>query len=163
VVAASKAIDAAELRDESTRLSTRAGYERRSEDWTLQLNIANAEIPQIEKEIVAAEIRLDVAKKELASHERQIEQSAEVRTFLEDKYTSTELYSWMKGEIQGTYHQAYKLAFDMARRAERAYQFERLEPDTRFIEFGYWDSAGSRTTLRAQANRGRRGSANGCS
>jgi hypothetical protein len=43
----------------------------------------------------------------------------------EDKLTNEDLYLWMAGELQSTYHQAYKLAFDMARRAERAYQFER--------------------------------------
>jgi hypothetical protein len=141
VVAAATAMGAARLREQASETTTMAGYARRAEDWQLQLGLAEAEHTQIDKQIVAAEIRADIAKKELASHERQIEQSKEVRDFLEDKYTNQELYTWMKGELQTTYYQAYKLAFDMARRAERAWQFERLEPDTRFIEFGYWDSA----------------------
>jgi hypothetical protein len=141
VIAAATLMDASDLRDQSSQQTTIAGYNRRMEDWLFQFRLADAELAQIDKQIVAAEIRADISKSELASHERQIDQSKEVRAFLEDKYTNQELYTWMRGELQGTYYQAYKLAFDMARRAERAWQFERLEPDTRFIEFGYWDSA----------------------
>ena len=31
---------------------------------------------------------------------------------------------WMVGEISASYFQAYQLAYDIAKRAERAYRFE---------------------------------------
>src|SRR5207249_4194705 len=34
----------------------------------------------------------------------------------------------------------YQLAYDMAKRAERAYRFELGLSDSNFIQFGYWDS-----------------------
>ncbi|MFT7640975.1 MAG: hypothetical protein ACI9G1_002719 [Pirellulaceae bacterium] len=45
----------------------------------------------------------------------------------------------MVGRISAIYFQTYKLAFDQARAAERAYQYER-NTDTTFIDFGYCDS-----------------------
>jgi hypothetical protein len=38
------------------------------------------------------------------------------------------------------YFQAYKVAFDAAQQAERAFRFERGEQSSSFIEFSYWDS-----------------------
>ena len=40
-----------------------------------------------------------------------------MRSFFEDKYTNAELYRWMRGELATLHYQAYRLAFDMARRA----------------------------------------------
>src|SRR5213079_277155 len=35
---------------------------------------------------------------------------------------------------------AYQLAYDLAKRASKAYAFELGVPDPGFIQFGYWDS-----------------------
>ena len=46
----------------------------------------------------------------------------------------------MLGQLSGVYFQAYKVAFDAAQQAERAFRFERGDPSSSFIEFSYWDS-----------------------
>jgi hypothetical protein len=46
----------------------------------------------------------------------------------------------MVGQIAATYFQSYQLAYDVAKRAERAYRFELGLADSNFIQFGYWDS-----------------------
>jgi hypothetical protein len=46
----------------------------------------------------------------------------------------------MLGQLSGVYFQAYKVSFDAAQQAERAYRFERGEPSASFVEFSYWDS-----------------------
>jgi len=46
----------------------------------------------------------------------------------------------MLGQVSGVYFQAYKVAFDAAQQAERAFKFERGEQTSSFIEFSYWDS-----------------------
>ena len=71
----------------------------------------------------AAQVRIDVGEKELASHEQQIAHAQATEEFLRTKYTNTELYGWMLGELSALYFQAYKLAYDLAKRAERAYRF----------------------------------------
>jgi Tc toxin complex TcA C-terminal TcB-binding domain len=42
--------------------------------------------------------------------------------------------------LSGTYFQSYQLAYDVAKRAERAYRYELGLMDSNFIQFGYWDS-----------------------
>lgn len=124
-----------------TMAGIKANYARRTEDWTLQSKSAEREIRQIDKQIVAAEIRKALAERELSNHELQMKNSQEMDQAMHDKYTNEELYDWMIGEISLTYFQAYKLAFDVAKRAERCYLFEiNTEPATPFIQFGYWDS-----------------------
>ena len=115
-----------------------AGNLRRAQEWTQQKELARLEKLQIAKQIAAADIRKEIAVNELSNLERQIEQAEEIEAFYRDKFTGRELYDWMIGEISRLYFQAYKLAFDMAKKAERAMQFE-LETSDSFIEFGYWD------------------------
>ncbi len=63
-----------------------------------------------------------------------------VEEFLRDKYTNQDLYNWMVGQVSGIYFQAYQLAYDLAKRAERALQFELGLEECNYIQFGYWDS-----------------------
>lgn len=119
--------------------SIMAGYQRRQDDWTLQADIAQKDIQGLERQILGAEIRVAVAEKELDTLKLQIEQSKETEEFLRDKYTNAQLYQWMTGQLSSLYFESYKLAYDLAKRAERAWQFELAQPDRSFIQFGYWD------------------------
>jgi hypothetical protein len=57
-----------------------------------------------------------------------------------NKYTNDQLYSWMVSQISGIYFQSYQMALDLAKRAEKAYQYELGVITSSFISFGYWDS-----------------------
>ncbi|MPZ76799.1 MAG: hypothetical protein GEU77_09750 [Deltaproteobacteria bacterium] len=120
--------------------ATLAGYQRREEDWRLQLNLATNELAQLKKQITAAEIRVAIAEKELASQELQIKQSLEEEVFLKEKFTNRQLYSRMVSQISTAYFQSYELAYNLARRAQRAFRHELGVEDANFIEFGYWDN-----------------------
>ncbi|MDR1345225.1 MAG: hypothetical protein LBK03_00780, partial [Bacteroidales bacterium] len=128
--------------DRSASLTaTQAGYQRRKEEWDFQVQMADMELIQLDRQLTAAEIRLMVAEKELANLEMQIEQSQSVKEYYRDKYTSETLYNWMITQISTIYFQAYKLAYDMAKKAEKCYQHELgIYETTNFIQFGYWDS-----------------------
>ncbi len=119
--------------------STLSGYQRRMDDWKFQANQAKLEIAQLEKQVLAAEIRAELANQELRLLEQQLRQSKEVESFLRTKFTSQELYGWMVGQLSAVYHQSYKLAYEMARQAERAFQHERGDTSQTFIKFGAWD------------------------
>jgi hypothetical protein len=117
-----------------------ASYIRREQEWTLQANMAAKEIIQLDKQIVSADIRIQVAEKELENHKKQIENAKEVELFLKDKFTNQELYQWMKEQLFAVYKQSYNLAYDMAKKAEKAYQFELGKETSDFIHYGYWDN-----------------------
>ena len=120
--------------------STLAGHQRRMDDWQHQANLASKELEQVDRQIAAAQIRVDNAKRELDNHDLQVANSKEIDAFFHSKYTKQELYEWMSAQISQTFFQTYQLAFDMARRAERCFQFELGIETSSYIQFGYWDS-----------------------
>jgi hypothetical protein len=131
----------------------KAGWIRRQDEWKLQARLAKIEKDQIQKQRDGADIRRQIAENELANHEKQIEQAAEIEDFLREKFTKQDLYTWMVTQVSSVYFQAYKLACDMAKRAERIYRYELGIGDSSFIQFGAWDNlrkgllAGERLSL----------------
>ena len=97
-----------------------AGHLRRRDDWAFQTNQTLKELEQIDKQILANEIRLAIAVAERANHERQVEQAEEIADHLQSKFTNADLYDWMVGELSALHIQAYRMALDLARQAERA-------------------------------------------
>ena len=130
-----------EILDRTASLAaTQGGYHRRQDDWNLQKDLAAKEIEQMDKQITAAEIRVAIAERELANHDLQIQHAKQNDAFMHDKFTNQELYDWMVGQVSAIYFQSYKLAYDVAKRSERAFRFELALDDSSFIQFGYWDS-----------------------
>jgi hypothetical protein len=122
-------------------LETQASYQRRFEDHQLQADLARKELVQVGKQIIAAQVREAVAQHELDAHLRTVDNAKSVEEFFRSKYTGQQLYEWNVAQLSSVYFQAYQLAFDMARRAERAYRFEVCDMATApIITFGYWDS-----------------------
>ncbi len=119
---------------------TMGSYQRRQDEWSFQADAAQKEIVQISKQIDGAQIRLDIAQKELANHNLQIANAEEADDFMHSKFTNEDLYDWMVGQIGGVYLQSYQLAYDLPKRAEKAFQFEIGDDTAAFIQFGYWGS-----------------------
>ncbi|MEU0094821.1 neuraminidase-like domain-containing protein [Kribbella sp. NPDC006257] len=119
---------------------TLGGYDRRWDDWQFQVGQAKLELEQLDKQIAAATVRHAIAAKELENHDLQRSNTKELDRFMRDKYTNQELYDWMVGQLSASYVQAYQLAYDVAKRAERAYRHELGVDDSSFVKFGYWDS-----------------------
>ncbi|MDT3426206.1 hypothetical protein J2Z22_001732 [Paenibacillus forsythiae] len=121
------------------RSGTTAGYVRRYMEWQHQAQMAAMELRQLEKQIVAAKIRLSITERELRNQEIQARNTMEVHKAMQGKFTNTELYDWMVAQTSALFFRSYQLAYDTAKRAERAFQFE-LGTDKTFIKFGHWDS-----------------------
>lgn len=124
----------------ATMASIMGGYDRRADDWAFQADLAATEIEQVEKQILAAQIRQAIAERELANHDLQTENAETVEAYMHDKFTNQQLYSWMVSQVSTIYFQTYQMAYDLAKRAERAFRHEIGDPEAGFIQFGYWDS-----------------------
>jgi len=59
---------------------------------------------------------------------------------MKDKFTNQELYNWMVSQISTIYFQSYQMAYDIAKRTEKAFQYELGDFNASFVNFGYWDS-----------------------
>ncbi len=125
---------------EATKASIRGGFDRRMDDWVFQAEQAAKDIEHIEKQISAAEIRRAMAEQELETHDLQTENAKEVDTFMRDKFTNKQLYTWMVSQLSTIYFQSYQMAYDLAKRAEKAFQHEIGDPNVSFVQFGYWDN-----------------------
>ena len=85
-------------------------------------------------------MRVAVAEKEVENHALQIDNAKAIDAFMRSKYTNEELYKWQISQISGVFFKSYRLAYDIAKRAERCLRFELGLQDSSYINFGYWDS-----------------------
>jgi len=125
-----------------------ASYMRREQEWIYQANLAIRDIIQLDKQLVGANIRLQIAQYELKDHLQQVANAKDIVTFLQGgsvpgyntKFSTVELYGWMKSQLFHIYQQSYQMAYALAKKAEKAYQFELGIENTSFIQYGYWNS-----------------------
>lgn len=136
-------LGADEMSYRANRASKLATYQRRIDDWVLQNNLAASELMQIGRQIISSLIREQIVKNEYENHKTQIEHAQEIDTFLKEKFTNRDFYTWMQGEISKIYYECYKFAFDIAKKAEQTMKHELMRKelaDMTFIKFNYWDS-----------------------
>jgi hypothetical protein len=138
---------------EANKTTKLGGYSRRELDWTFQSNSAKAEINQVIKQIRGAQIREAIAQREYTNHQAQMANAQQIVDFLEGnsvdglsvngispvKETTVGFYAWMKREVKALYANSFQLAFEVARKAERALQNELGDPSLSFIQFNYLD------------------------
>ena len=139
-------LQASGLNAQASDLSSRAnlhailaGHERRADEWRHQGRQTLTEIEQIGKQMVAATYRVAVATQELHVHDVQASNARAEDSLMRDKFTNEELCDWLVAQISSVYLAGYQLAYDVAKRAERAYRHELGVRDSSFINFGYWD------------------------
>ena len=90
-------------------------YQRRQDEWAFQSRLALEEMRQINKQLIGAQIRVEIAQRELDNHWKQIENAEKADEFIRGKYTNQELYFWMEKQISTAYFASYQLAYDLDR------------------------------------------------
>ena len=125
---------------QSSSAGKKGGFTRAIQERIFQANSAGYELKQIDKQITAQEIRINIANQEISNQQKAIDNTTEVEEFLKNKYTNEELFTWMRGTLKTLYHQVYNLAYDLAKKAERTYCFERGLTIANFIQAGYFDA-----------------------
>lgn len=133
-------LDASELTYASSSAGKKGGFTRALQERIFQANAAGYELKQIDKQITSQEIRINIANQEIANQQQQIDNANEVEEFLKNKYTNEELYTWMRGSLKTLYHQVYNLAYELSKKAEKTYCFERGISGANFIQSGYFDA-----------------------
>ncbi|WP_421897040.1 interleukin-like EMT inducer domain-containing protein [Marinoscillum sp.] len=122
---------------------TIAGYQRRGEDWQLQLDLAQDDLKQIELQILAAQYRQRTAENEISVLDKHVQQEQKIANFFKTRFTNEQLYQWYVGKLSGLYFQAYELAYEVAIQAQNSWSFEQLGragSAQTFIKSGYWNS-----------------------
>jgi hypothetical protein len=117
------------FRNKSIEAADNASVKRRWEEWQDQIKRAQAELKQIDKQIVAAEIRVAIAEQEQANLDLQIEHAKETLEFMKSKFSNEDLYEWMGSQLLRLHREAYQLARNLAKQAQRAFEYEIGTPD----------------------------------
>ena len=132
--------EANEASQEAGIQSAAAGLSRRDEEWDFQTEQANTEIERIEHQIAAMEIRRQLKEREIQIEEIRLENNRQIVDFYDEKFGNEELYEWMSGELATMHHRLYQHAYKVARRAEKAWQFEVGDKSGRYVNYGGWDA-----------------------
>jgi len=120
--------------------SVNAGYLRRAAEWAFQQQLATDELAQIAVQLQSAQKKIDIATQDEQNQQTVIQNSEDVQTFLQNKYTNQQLYSWMVTQISNVYFQSYQLAYSFAKQAEVCFGYELGITGASYINYGYWDS-----------------------
>lgn len=115
-----------------------ATFQRREDEWNHQVKVIEHELNQLEKQITAAEFRKEIAERSLEIHQKTIEQAEEIFEFYQDRFTGLGLYTWLSKELRKLYREGFNAALAMARMAEKAYHFERVDVDAPVIT-SHWE------------------------
>ena len=101
---------------------------------------AQIQVQQAQIQIAGAKLALQIAQQNQQNHQTSIDNLQQQIDLLQNRFSNKDLYDWMAGQLAATYFQSYRLAYAMAKRAERCYRYELGLLDSSFISFGYWDS-----------------------
>lgn len=128
------------LSHEGTMHSIQGSRERRMDDWQFQAKQADSEISQQKRQILATEVRLAIAENDLELHRKQEENAEEIEDFLKAKFTNEQLYEWMVTQTSDIYFRSFKMAQELARKAEKCFRIECREETATYLGAGYWDN-----------------------
>lgn len=120
--------------------NTVAKYQRREETWNLQKDLVRGDIDRINQQIVAAEVKLNIAEKQYDLAKTQTRHTEEIADYYDEKFTNLDLYNWMVTHLSTLYFQTYHMAYDLAKGAEKCFRHELGIRESNYIQFGYWDS-----------------------
>lgn len=128
---------------DAAKTKLQAELERRKKEWTLEDEVADAEVVEVEKQEVVNEIKTQQVEKRHKSIENEILRSEQAYEVLSEKFTNNELYVWLEKELGKTFRKYVNLLIEVAKMAERAYLFEiegRTDVVYNFIKNDYWDN-----------------------
>ena len=115
-----------------------ASFERRVKEWEFQRDLAQRDFNIAEVQITLAKNRHDIVRQEQTIAQLSADNAADVLHFLNNKFTSAELYNWMSGVVGEAYRYFLEQATAMAKMAQMQLAFERQETGLDHILNDYW-------------------------
>jgi hypothetical protein len=115
-----------------------ASFERRRQDWRLQLSLSQQDISISDQQIRLAIDQAQIAQQELKIASIQIQHALNTLNFLSNKFAGAELYDFMSQVLENIYAFFLRNAAAIARLAEEQLAYERQEIVPTFIRADYW-------------------------
>lgn len=135
---------ASNLKLQAEAAAAKGALEARQAAWQREIKLAQDELTEIDTTKTAiAVLKVAMAQSQLDDFDAKTQDAQNVAQFLLTKFTNRQLYDWMVGQISGVYFQSYQLAYQMAKRAEAAHNFDLANYGGAFVSFvqpSYWDN-----------------------
>jgi len=130
--------DIADKRAELQKLKIEAAQARRKQRWEFQKKLAEHDIKIGDQQIQVAQdhVRVVAQQKEIA--DLKVGQAEDTINFLNNKFTSEDLYDWIAGVLEGVYAYFLQQATSMAKLAMQQLAFERQQAPPPVLQDNYW-------------------------
>ncbi len=122
----------------SSLLMQLASFERRQKEWELQNRLMGFDKEIADLQRTMARDRYNIVQQEQTIARLGADNAADVVNFLNNKFTTAELYYWMSGIVGEAYRYFLEQATAMARMAQMQLAFERQEIGLDHILNNYW-------------------------
>lgn len=116
-------------------------YRRRLQEWTLARDQARLESEQIDAQLNVFDEQVRLTAIQLRQAKIAYEQARINYEFLSRRFTQSQLYQWLTGQLSSFYYQAYDATLSLCLAAEACWQFERADFSTRFIRPSAWNDS----------------------
>jgi hypothetical protein len=127
-------------RTEASHLDRTAQFTRRREEWSLTRDQAQLELAQIEAQLAHFAEQQTATRLQLHLAESTLSQAKASYDFLSKRFSKTQLYQWLNGQLSALYRQAYDATLGLCLAAEGCWQYETADFNTRFIQPGTWSA-----------------------
>jgi hypothetical protein len=112
--------EGAKARAEAGLIGQSAARERRFDEWKLSESLAQKDIAKGERDKAAAEVRIQIADLELQLQKKRVDDAKALRTYMKDKFSNQQLYSWRASRLEQLRYQQQRIAYDLAMQAKAA-------------------------------------------
>ncbi|NRD30251.1 insecticidal toxin complex protein A [Shewanella sp. DC2-4] len=120
------------------RLSQSEAYRRRRQEWEIQRNAAESDVKLIDAQLASLAVRRESAALQKTYLETQHAQTQSQLAFLQNTFSNTALYHWLRGKLSAIYYQFYDLTVSRCLMAQQAYQWDSSNSAASFIRPGAW-------------------------
>jgi hypothetical protein len=116
-------------------------YRRRHQEWMQARDQSQLEIAQIDTQLKVLDEQEKVTALQLRQAQTALEQARITYAFLGKRFTRSQLYQWLNGQLATFYYQVYDTTLSLCLAAEASWQYELADFSTRFIQTGAWNDA----------------------
>jgi hypothetical protein len=130
------------LATQAESIAASAGLEgqfaRRADGWRHQKLLADHDVRSLQRQVEAAQLRVDLADRSLVAQERSHEYLEVFELLADTRFTNIGRYTWLSSRMRTLYRDAYRNALAVAKLAERAFYFERGDDSLPGLAATYW-------------------------
>ncbi|NWC93913.1 MULTISPECIES: neuraminidase-like domain-containing protein [unclassified Pseudomonas] len=129
-----------EKRASAAHLDRSEQFARRAQEWAHALDQARLELAHVDAQLQAYAQHAKNTRLQLHLAQTSLAQARTMYHLLGKRFTHTQLYHWLNGQLAGLYFQAYDTTLSLCLTAQACWQEERAQWDRQFIQPHLWSN-----------------------